>query len=62
MELTRQHKRILETIRRSGIVNMYGAAPYLADAANISIKDARQLLMKWMDTYDPKDKDYVDLR
>lgn len=61
MKLTRTHKRILETIRRSGIVNMYGAAPYLAEAANINVKDARELLIEWMDTYDPKDPDYADL-
>lgn len=31
-----EHYEMLEFIRRTGITNMWGAAPYLAEGANIS--------------------------
>mgnify|MGYP001008402330 CR=1 FL=1 len=45
----------LETLRKRGITNMYGAAPYLQKAFNISINEARNILVDWMDNYNPED-------
>jgi len=42
----------LEHIRRSGITNMWGAAPYLADYRNISKTLASEVLISWIDNYD----------
>lgn len=42
---------ILESIRVSGIVNMYGAAPVLAKLANISGTEAKEILVNWMHNY-----------
>ena len=34
---------------------MYGAAPYLADAFSLDIKEAREILSDWMTNYNPDD-------
>lgn len=45
----------LEKLRRSGITNMYGAAPYLAEEFNLNLNDARDILLDWMYNYNSKD-------
>ena len=45
----------LEGLRRSGIVNMFGSAPYLAAAFDISEKEARDIVSDWMQNYNPDD-------
>ena len=42
----------LEALRQSGITNMYGAAPYLADMFEISKQEARDILSLWMENYE----------
>ena len=49
----------LENLRRSGIMNMYGAAPFLEDEFGISHEEAVKILVAWMHNYDPAD--YVGL-
>ena len=46
-----EHYKTLEAIRISGIVNMYGAAPYLAEWNGIDKNLARQVLANWMHNY-----------
>lgn len=46
-----EYYKTLEAIRDSGIVNMYGAAPYLAEYCEIDEKLARQVLINWMKNY-----------
>ena len=60
---------LLEGIRCSGIVNMWGAAPYLAELAGITQSLARDVLMSWISNYDelkmtywPSQKVYVNLK
>ena len=48
----------LEHIRRSGITNMWGAAPYLAKYCNIDLKLAKDILCSWIDNYDELNKKY----
>ena len=45
----------LEELRRSGVINMYGAAPYLEAAFGLSREEAGQILVDWMKNYDPDD-------
>ena len=45
----------LERLRRSGIVNMFGATPYLAAAFGLSKDEARKILSEWMQKYNPED-------
>ena len=44
--------RTLEFIRQSGATNMFGAAPYLAEACDITTRQATTILMSWMQNYD----------
>lgn len=44
--------RTLEGIRRSGICNMWGASPYLADMEHISEEKAKEVLLEWISNYD----------
>ena len=42
----------LEMLRQSGVINMFGARPYLADAFELDDNQARDVLLKWMDNYE----------
>lgn len=44
--------KYLEGLRKSAIVNMYGAAPYLTKVFGYSEKVARSILREWMDRYE----------
>lgn len=48
----------LERIRKSGITNMFGAAPYLARIEGIDEKLAREVLCNWMKNYDALNKQF----
>ena len=45
----------LENLRRSGVVNMFGAAPYLAKEFNLTMIEAHKILVDWMENYNRKD-------
>ena len=49
----------LEKLRRSGVTNMYGAAPYLEEEFGLDQREARHILVDWMQHYDPAD--YEDM-
>lgn len=54
-----QYWLYLEDLRKSGITNMYGAAPYLAAEFKIPMHTARAILLDWMNNYDPENyRDY----
>ena len=46
-----KHWIYLEKLRRSGIMNMYGAAPYLAKEFNLTRQEALDILVDWMKNY-----------
>ena len=41
----------LNTLRESGVTNMFGAGQYLEQAFDIDRKEARDVLTEWMKTY-----------
>lgn len=45
----------LENLRKSGVVNMYGATPYLQKAFDLSKDEAIKVLTEWMNKYNPDD-------
>ena len=48
----KEHKEYLDSLRESGITNMFGAAPYLQPAfPELSIKESREILSEWMRTF-----------
>lgn len=50
--------KTLESIRRSGIVNMWGAAPVLAEYEGITQQLAKDVLMSWISNYTELAKKY----
>ena len=48
----KEYFQFLENLRESGVTNMFGAAPYLANAFSLSKSEARDILLKWMESYD----------
>lgn len=47
----REYYILLEGIRESGICNMWGASPYLAELAGIDHKLAQKILCSWIKNY-----------
>ena len=47
--------RYLDNLRESGVTNMFGAAPYLESEFYMTSRDARDVLSKWMKTFDGTD-------
>ena len=45
----------LEWLRRSGQTNMYGAVPYLMEEFWFDEKEAKKVLIDWMQNYNPDD-------
>ena len=42
----------LDTLRESGITNMFGAGAYIQQRfTNVTENDAQQFLVKWMETF-----------
>ena len=41
----------LNALRESGITNMYGAAPHLQEEFNLSRVEARDIVLKWMESF-----------
>lgn len=46
-----KYYKTLEDIRQSGIINMWGAAPVLAEYEGITQQLAKDVLMSWISNY-----------
>ena len=53
-----EHYQYLENLRRSGIVNMFGARPYLESVFGLDKKEAGDILAEWMENYDELNDKY----
>ena len=49
--VTNAHLEFLDELRVEGVVNMFGANPYIMDEFDVEISDSRDILGYWMDTY-----------
>jgi hypothetical protein len=49
--MTEEHNEFLVDLRNSGTVNMFGAAPYLAEAFGLTNREAREILVQWMESF-----------
>ena len=50
-----EHWIYLERLRRSGVVNMYGAAPYVENEFDVSREEATKIVADWMRNYKRSD-------
>lgn len=54
MEFTVDKEKVftyLDNLRESGITNMFGSAPYVAEEFDVNMKEARELVSEWMRTF-----------
>ena len=42
----------LEELRQSGVTNMFGATPYLMEEFGMSQREAKDVLLQWMKSYE----------
>lgn len=48
-----EYYKVLEGIRRTGVTNMFGAAPYLKEfCPELSREESNQILCNWIHNYD----------
>lgn len=52
IKLNQEHKDYLMWLRDSGITNMWGAAPYVAAEFNLTRKEASDVLVQWIKSFD----------
>jgi hypothetical protein len=50
------HLEFLDSLRESGVTNMFGASPYLAEAFGLDKKDSVAVLAYWMETFGNPDR------
>jgi hypothetical protein len=43
--------KYLDSLRESAVVNMFGAAPYVASKFDLEKEESQDLLVKWMDSF-----------
>ena len=55
-----KHWIFLERLRRSGVVNMYGSAPYLEEAFGMERQEAVRVVSEWMKNYNRDDYKDID--
>ena len=48
----------LDSLRESGEINMFGAAPYIQEMFGYSRAEAREMLFKWMETYSQRKQNH----
>tara|TARA_R110002020_G_C15761478_1_gene727176 strand:- start:88 stop:279 length:192 start_codon:yes stop_codon:yes gene_type:complete len=41
----------LDTLRESGVTNMFGATPYIEQRFGVNYEEAKQFLVTWMETF-----------
>lgn len=56
MSNIRPEFKFLNRLRESGITNMYGASPYIAEAFDVNKREASKILVEWMEWVDKNPK------
>ena len=55
--LTDEHLNFLDALRKSGKINMFGAAHYIAEMFDVPMQQARQILSYWMRTFGARNRE-----
>ena len=54
MEMQEKVNVYLNALRKSGAINMFGAAPYISETFGVNRTEAKQYLLNWMQTFDER--------
>lgn len=46
-----QYFEFLNELRESGVTNMFGAGPYLQEAFGLDRREARDIVIEWMEGF-----------
>ena len=49
--MTKEQQKFLEDLKESGKINMYGAGTYLMDRFGLDKREARTVMIEWMNSY-----------
>ena len=49
--------KYLDMLRETAVTNMVGAVPWIVNAFDIDKKEARVLLLEWMETFEERHND-----
>ncbi len=52
--VTDEHLAYLDALRASNAINMFGAAPYVANEFKLEKATSRKILTYWMDSFDER--------
>lgn len=44
----------LDSVRDSGVINMFGAGPYVQEEFGLSKDEAKDIVIEWMETFDAR--------
>ena len=55
--VSEEHLYYLDKLRESGVTNMFGATPYLQNEFGLEKKEARRILLYWMETFVGRQED-----
>lgn len=47
-----KYYNFLNSLRDTGVTNMFGAAPYLVEVFGVSRAEAREILFQWMQSFE----------
>jgi len=53
--LTQEHHDYLLALRDSGVVNMWGATPYIEDRFDVTQQEAKAILIEWIQSFKEKE-------
>lgn len=51
MNINEEYFRFLNRLRDSGQINMFGAVPYLQEAFDLNRNEAKNIMLKWMESF-----------
>lgn len=54
--ITDEHLEYLDTLRESGVCNMFGAGEYVETEFHLSRRDARPIVLYWMSTFGKEER------
>ena len=54
MNLQDDVNKFLDKLRETGAINMFGAAPYVAEVFGVGKRESRDLVKNWMLTFDER--------
>jgi hypothetical protein len=56
VNITDEHLKYLDDLRKSGVTNMFGAGAYVKEMFDVGSHEANAIVGYWMDTFGKEDR------